>query len=133
MKILITIAKFTLNNLQKLHSGVGVHKIYAAFKIAAFPAIFMTIFEGLSKWYIVNQWFMIFVFYAIVIDHILGSIVHAFVKKDFTFKKNGIGFLAKVGFCITGYSLFIMIELPTKKWTNFLSPYAAILNLLIIS
>ena len=24
-------------------------------------------------------------------------------------------------------------ELPTKKWTNFLSPYAAILNLLIIS
>ena len=24
-------------------------------------------------------------------------------------------------------------ELPTKKWTNYLSPYAAILNLLIIS
>ncbi|MFV0183041.1 PadR family transcriptional regulator [Empedobacter falsenii] len=24
-------------------------------------------------------------------------------------------------------------ELPTKKWTNFLSPYAAILNLLIIN
>ncbi|NOJ76600.1 DUF5074 domain-containing protein, partial [Empedobacter stercoris] len=27
----------------------------------------------------------------------------------------------------------IQFELPTKKWTNFLSPYAAILNLLIIN
>lgn len=27
----------------------------------------------------------------------------------------------------------ISTELPTKKWTNFLSPYAAILNLLIIN
>jgi hypothetical protein len=29
--------------------------------------------------------------------------------------------------------IVILNELPTKKWTNFLSPYAAILNLLIIS
>ncbi|MFV0181220.1 ABC transporter permease [Empedobacter falsenii] len=27
----------------------------------------------------------------------------------------------------------VYFELPTKKWTNFLSPYAAILNLLIIN
>lgn len=31
------------------------------------------------------------------------------------------------------FSLVGLSELPTKKWTNFLSPYAAILNLLIIS
>lgn len=131
MKILISIAKFTLNNLQKLHNGVGVDKIYAAVKIAAVPAIFMTIFEGLSKWYIDNQTFMIFVFYAIAIDHILGSIVHAFVKKDFTLKKNGIGLLVKVSFCITGYSLFVMIH-EILKGVPFIPDYFKMLIQLIV-
>lgn len=131
MKIFIKISRFFLQNLNQIHSGVGVEKIFAAFKIAALPAVFMTIVEGLSKWYIVNQWFMIFVFYAIVIDHILGSIVHAFVKRDFTLKKNGIGLLIKVSFCITGYSLFVMIP-EILKGVPFLPEYLTMLIQFIV-
>jgi len=131
MKILIHIAKFLLGNLQKLHNGVGIDKIYSTIKIAAVPAIFMTVFEGLSKWYMVNQWFMIFVFYAIAIDHILGSIVHACIKKDFTVKKNAVGLAVKIGFCISGYSLFIMIH-EIFKGIPFIADYFKILIQFIV-
>lgn len=131
MKTFLNIAKFTLNNMQKLHNGVGLDKIFATFKIAAIPAIFVTVFEGLSDWYIVNQWFMIYVFYAIAIDHILGSIVHAFIKKDFTFKKNATGLVMKISFCIAGYSLFVMIH-EIFKGIPFIADYFKILIQFIV-
>lgn len=131
MKIFLNISRYILKNLNTIHSGIGVDKIIAAAKIAAVPAVFMTVFEGLSKWYIVNQWFMIFVFYAIAIDHILGSIVHAFVKKDFTFKKNAMGFVMKISFCIAGYSLFVMIH-EIFKGIPFIADYFKILIQFIV-
>lgn len=131
MKIILNIFRFVLKNMNTIHSGIGVERVFAAVKIAVVPALFMTIVEGLSKWYIVNQWFMIFVFYAIVIDHILGSIVHAFIKKDFTPKKNGIGLLIKISFCITGYSLFVMIP-EILKGVPFLPEYLTMLIQFIV-
>ncbi len=131
MKSMINILRFVLKNLNTIHSGIGVEKVFATVKIAVIPALFMSIIEGLSKWYIVNQWFMIFVFYAIAIDHILGSIVHAFIKKDFTLKKNGIGLLIKISFCITGYSLFVMIP-EILKGVPFLPEYLTMLIQFIV-
>ncbi|MCY0967902.1 hypothetical protein [Chryseobacterium wangxinyae] len=131
MKIIINMFRFILKNLNTIHAGVGFEKIFASIKIAVIPALFMSIVEGLSKWYIVNQWFMIFVFYAIIIDHVLGSIVHAFIKKDFTLKKNGIGLLIKISFCITGYSLFVMIP-EILKGVPFLPEYLTMLIQLIV-
>jgi hypothetical protein len=117
--------------MQVLHNGVYADKIFAAVKIATVPAVFVTIFEGLGKWYIVNQSFMIFVFSAIAIDHILGTIVHAFVKKDFTFKKNIKGIVMKVGMCIAGYSLFVMIH-EILKGVPFIPDYFKILIQFIV-
>ncbi|MFC7347318.1 hypothetical protein ACFQO9_11375 [Chryseobacterium zhengzhouense] len=131
MKTLIKIFRFFLKNLNAIHSGIGFEKLVAAFKIAAIPALFVSIIEGLSKWYIVNQWFMIFVFYAIIIDHILGTIVHAFVNRDFTLKKNGIGLLKKISFCILGYSLFVMIP-EILKGVPFLPEYLTMLIQFIV-
>lgn len=131
MKTIINIFRFVLKNLNTIHNGIGLERIFATVKIAAVPALLMTIIEGLSKWYIVNQWFMIFVFYAIAIDHILGSIVHAFVKKDFTFKKNAMGFVMKISFCIAGYSLFVMIH-EIFKGIPFIADYFKILIQFIV-
>lgn len=131
MKQIINILKFLLKNLNAIHSGVGIDRIWAAAKIAAVPAVFVTIFEAISKWYILNQDYMIFVFFAIAIDHILGSIVHAFVKKDFTLKKNGIGLLAKVSFCILGYTLFIMIHEITKSFPFIADYFKAVIQLMV--
>lgn len=131
MKIITNILRFVLNNLNTIHSGIGFEKVFAAAKIAAIPALFVSIIEGLSKWYIVNQWFMIFVFYAIIIDHILGTIVHAFVNRDFTLKENGIGLLKKISFCILGYSLFVMIP-EILKGVPFLPEYLTMLIQFIV-
>lgn len=105
-----TILKFIIRNLQIIHTGMIGDKLIASAKLSVTPAIFVTISEGISQWYIVNQWFMVFVFLAIAIDHILGTIVHLFFKKDFQFKKNLFGLLIKSGACILGYMIFIMIH-----------------------
>lgn len=131
MKILANILKFIIANLQILHSGIAADRIIAAVKLATVPAVFATVAEGLSKWYIVNQWFMIYVFFAIAIDHICGTIVHAFIKKDFTWKKNAIGFLVKISFCIAGYSMFIMIH-EIFKGIPFIADYFKILIQFIV-
>ncbi len=131
MRRLINVTRFVLDNLTKLHNGVGVDKILAAVKIAAVPAIFLTIFEGLSKWYIVNQMFMVFVFCAIAVDHILGSIVHAFYKRDFQFRKNITGLLVKLGGCISGYMMFTMMHEIVKD-VDFIAIYFKILLQLIV-
>ena len=110
MKLLFHFFKHLIGNLTNLHNGVGYHKVFAAVKLATVPAIFVTISEGFTKWYIINQWFMVFVFCAIAIDHLLGSIIHAFYKRDFTFKKNLSGLLTKIGACIAGYMMFIMMH-----------------------
>ncbi len=110
MKIIFQIFKYFISDLTNLHNGEGYNKGFAAVKLATVPAVFVTISEGFTKWYIINQWFMVFVFCAIAIDHLLGSIVHAFYKRDFTFKKNLSGLLTKIGACIAGYMMFIMMH-----------------------
>lgn len=131
MKVFLNILRFFIKNLNAIHNGIGFDKVFAAVKIAAVPAIFISVFEGLSKWYIVNQWFMIYVFYAIAIDHIFGTIVHAFIKKDFTLKKNIKGLLMKISFCIAGYSLFVMIHEITKE-IPFIADYFKVLIQFIV-
>ncbi len=131
MKTITSILKFIISNLQKLHNGIIADKMIAAFKLATIPAIFATITEGLSKWYIVNQWFMIYVFCAIAIDHVCGTIVHLLIKKDFTLKKNAVGLLVKISFCIAGYSLFIMIH-EIFKGIPFIADYFKILIQFIV-
>ena len=110
MKIIFQVFKYLISDLTNLHNGIGFHRFLSAAKLASVPAIFVTISEGFTKWYIVNQWFMVFVFCVIAIDHLLGSIVHAFYKRDFTFKKNLSGLLTKIGACIAGYIMFIMMH-----------------------
>lgn len=122
MKLFIEIIRSIILNLQILHTGLWAQKMTAAVKLATVPAIFITISEGLTRWYIVNSWFMIFVFVAIALDHILGSIVHAFIKRDFTFKMNAIGLLIKLAACITGYIIFIMIH-EILKDAEFIASY----------
>lgn len=120
--MLANILKFIIRNLQIIHNGVIADKLIASVKLSVTPAIFVTISEGISQWYIVNQWFMVFVFLAIAIDHILGTIVHLFYKKDFSFKKNLFGLLIKSGACIIGYMIFIMIHEIIKD-VDFIAIY----------
>jgi hypothetical protein len=131
MKALTIIIKFIIRNCQLLHTGLGAEKIMSSFKLATVPAIFVTVIEGFSKWYIVNQWFMVFVFVAIIIDHILGSIVHRFWKKDWSNWENLKGLLIKLGASIFGYAIFIMIH-EILKDVPFVAQYFKVVIQLMV-
>jgi len=79
-------------------------------KITTFYALsispFAWIVAQITNWYIENQFYVIWVLGAIIIDHILGSIYHKFWVKDFTFKRNLIGLVVKVGLAVTVGFLF---------------------------
>jgi len=131
MKMLLSFLKFIFKNLNNLHTGFGVDKLFATAKLSAAPAFFIVIWEGFSKWYIVNQWFMVFVFVAIIIDHILGSIVHRFWKNDWSNWENLKGLLIKLGSSIAGYSIFIMIH-EILKDVPFVAQYFKVVIQLMV-
>lgn len=75
------------------------------------------------KWYflIISSSILCFFYmmYVSFITSVLGGLIQRLYVDNFWIKLSHI---------VIG-----LFELPTKKWTNFLSPYAAILNLLIIN
>ncbi|MEC5157066.1 phage holin family protein [Chryseobacterium sp. MP_3.2] len=74
------------------------------------PAIPISLMDRLTGWYINNQWFLTIVFLAVLIDYLLGTIVHWKVKADFSAGKN-LGGLLKKGFSVcAGYVLFEMVH-----------------------
>lgn len=78
--------------------------------LSAVPAIPISLVDRFSGWYIDNQVFLTLVFLAVVIDHLLGSFVHYWIKHDFNIKKNQNGLLVK-GFSVcAGYVLFEMVH-----------------------
>lgn len=110
MKTIVLIAKWMNQNLLTIHQGANIDKILASFKLAFAPTFLILIMETFTDWYIDNQKFMVFVFVAIAIDHLLGTIVHAFHLRDFSMKKNAVGLITKTGLCISAYVLFTMIH-----------------------
>jgi len=65
-----------------------------------------SLIEFFYRWWATNQEYVTFVFFAISIDHALGSIVHKFFKKDFTIKANAKGLLTKTGLVVLVGLLF---------------------------
>lgn len=101
-QILTTIIK----KLILIHTGSYVIKIKAVFQLSIVTGVFATLFDYITDWTIDNQLYIFFVFSAIVIDHLLGSIKHAFLLRDFTFKKNISGLAIKIGLAVTIGFLF---------------------------
>ncbi len=90
------IKAFILSNLVEIHKGDFVHKTIATAKLAFSLSPMVYIFNGLNGWLNLNYEYVAFVFIAIFIDHLLGTWVHAFIKKDFSVKENIKGFFVKI-------------------------------------
>lgn len=90
------ISKFFLLNLLLIHQGTIVSKINATVKLSIFLSPWLYVVSSISNWWMLNYGYVTFVFTAIMIDHVLGTWVHAFVKRDFSMKKNIFGFFTKV-------------------------------------
>lgn len=105
------IGSFIIENLRNLiDTAPATEKIFSAWKLGLFVSLGPALLESLSGWYIQNSVFMSFVFVAIFLDHLSGSYVHWFIKKDFSWKKNRNGLFLKFSSSVFGYVLLEMLR-----------------------
>ena len=121
-EIKIRILRFLRDNLWLIHNGDFEQRIFSTSKLALASSPFAYLIGFVTDWFSLNSGYVIFVFIAIIIDHLVGSWVHAFIKRDFSMKRNifgfftktflaiavgvlaeGIGYIMGVGFFVTDY------------------------------
>jgi hypothetical protein len=88
-----------------MHKGTAALKLKSAFILAVISSPFAILTEGVLNWFKVNAGFILFVFGAVIIDHLVGSYVHAYIKRDFTLKKNIQGFFMKTALIVAVFFL----------------------------
>ena len=91
---------FIIKNLVLMHKGTVVLKVQSAFLLSMVGTPFVFMSEGILEWFNLNIEFISFVFGAVVLDHLIGSYVHLYIKKDFTLKKNIQGFFMKTALIV---------------------------------
>ena len=91
----MNITSFLIKNLVFMHKGTITLKVKSTLVLAVASSPMALIIGSVAEWFQLNLAYMSFVFGAVIIDHVVGSYVHAFHKKDFTFKKNIQGFFMK--------------------------------------
>lgn len=102
-------------NLVLIHSGPALERLQGSFMLSLIASPIAYIFDHINEWYFNNYSYIAFVFVAIIFDHILGTWVHAFVKKDFCMRKNIVGFFTKT-------VLVIMVGIIVEGMGNILGP-----------
>ena len=103
--MLKTALLFILKNILAVHEGTAIVK-FKSLLILAMPLATTMLINPISLWVDKNIAYIGFVLIAIAIDHLLGSAVHIFIKKDFTFKKNIIGLAVKLSLVLSVGILF---------------------------
>jgi phage-related holin len=120
-----------LKNLLVLHDGPLILK-FKSLLILSLPLSTVTwIFTEISGWTFSNSDYIAGVLTCIAIDHIIGSIYHAFKLKDFTLKKNISGLLTKLALCAGAAILFEVIH-TTVKDASLIYEYLKSLTRLIV-
>lgn len=120
-----------MNQCLLIQSGESLVRIKSTFLIAASISPIAFVVEQISNWSITNGAYILFVFAAIIIDHILGSLIHLFIKRDFTTKNNIIGLINKVGLVLVVGILFEGIN-HIIVGDNFIKDYLTILLRLLV-
>lgn len=89
------IKTFIRDQLWGIHTGDFAERLVATSKLAIAVSPISFLLGQLTSWFSLNSGYVVFVFIAIIIDHIIGTWLHAFVKRDFSMKKNITGFFTK--------------------------------------
>ena len=102
--------EFMLNNLVLLYKGGFLTKLNSAIKLSLTPSLAVSAFEYFSGLYLTNLSFLYGALAVIFIDHLLGSYLHYFVERGFTFEKNLMGLVRKLAITLSGYSTLIIMH-----------------------
>lgn len=105
---------FLTKHLLIIHKGTIAAKLKSSVTLAVSASPIALLLDKLKSWAIDNIEFMTIIAFAIIIDHIIGSILHAFKLRDFTWKENLKGLLVKMGLTVAGYLLFEMFNFILK-------------------
>ncbi|OIQ16539.1 MAG: hypothetical protein BM557_09500 [Flavobacterium sp. MedPE-SWcel] len=114
-----------------LHKGGILIKLWSTVKLAIVAVIPTFVIINITGWTISNRDYVAGVLICIAVDHIVGSIYHAFRVKDFTFKKNAIGLLTKLSLCVVAAILFEVIYLVVKE-ASLIYDYLKMVTRLIV-
>lgn len=125
------ILNFVFKNIAIIHKGTFIAKIKSTLLLSIAASIPVSIFDALVHWTVNNQVYIQFVFGAIIFDHILGTVIHAFIKRDFYWKTNITGFLVKVGMVVIVGYLFEGVAYIIKE-ESFVKDYLNIMLRLIV-
>lgn len=106
MKIYNLILIFISKHLFIIHTGTFLAKVKSTFFLGVGVSPIAYVIEQITSWSLKNQDYILFVLGAIAIDHILGSILHAFYKRDFTWRKNLEGLIIKISLAVAMGFLF---------------------------
>jgi hypothetical protein len=117
--MLRAIAAYILKNLLAIHNGSAVVKLKSLLMLSL-PLSALASVNPIAHWIDANIAYIGFVLVAIAIDHILGSAVHAFVKRDFTPKKNIIGLAVKLSLVLSVGILFEGFQFLYPEKTPFI-------------
>lgn len=130
-----------LKHLVIIHKGSMIAKFKSVFLLSffsSFPYLMNVVLEitfGMkeifSEWITDNGGYLFFVLVAVGIDHFLGSWVHAFIKKDFTIKKNVFGLLSKIFLVISAGVLFEGFQYIYTE-DNFITEYLTLITRLMV-
>ncbi len=123
---------FIINNLLLLHQGSLLIKIWSAIKLAVLALIPTWLISTISGWSITNSEYIAGVLTCIAIDHIIGSVYHAFKVKDFTIKKNLIGLITKLSLCVVAGILFEIIKNTVSEHSLIYEYLQSLTRLIII-
>ena len=87
---------FIIKNLVVIHKGSFLLKFKGTLAISLIGFPFAVLLDAAVDWFHIHIAYVSFVFGAVIIDHIIGSYVHAFIKRDFNIKTNIKGFFIKI-------------------------------------
>jgi len=105
MNIINLIYKFILIHLILIHKGTLLIKLKSSLSLAAAFSPIAYVSNKILHWSIANETYIWFVLIAIVVDHILGTILHL-INRDFDLKKNITGLFTKIGLVVAMGFLF---------------------------
>lgn len=126
-EIKIRVLRFLRDNLCLIHNGDFEQRIFSTSKLALASSPIAYLMGFITDWFSLNSGYVIFVFIAIIIDHLVGTWVHAFIKRDFSMKKNIVGFFTKtflaiaVGIIAEGISYIMGEGMFVTDYFNTLS------------
>lgn len=122
MTLILKANGFILKHLLIVHHGGLIAKIKSTVYLALASSPVAYILEKLLSWSMANQEYLVFVLLAIMVDHILGSIIHGFILRDFSFRKNLSGLILKIGLTVVIGLLFEGVN-HIMKGDNFIKDY----------